>query len=255
MPIDLYRNPLSDTIFVFGSNLAGRHGAGAAKFAAQFYGAEYGIGEGITGKAYALPTKDANIKTLAFEDVQWHCQQFLDYARRTRDSLFQLTRVGCGLAGLRDEDMAPLFKTAPENVLLPGHWVLLNKQLGHARLVVAGGDDVDSAVLLQRLEHNTAHWRGCLEVITLEKGEVAQIAKEWAVKKGYPWTPFPADASFGENAGLIHNEQIGWYATHALLVNPGPSTQGLESVVRREGLKVKVENLPLARQISPEFTP
>ena len=139
MPIDLYRNPLSNTIFVFGSNLAGRHGAGAAKFAAQFYGAEYGIGEGITGKAYALPTKDANIKTLAFEDVQWHCQQFLDYARRTRDSLFQLTRVGCGLAGLRDEDMAPLFKTAPENVLLPGHWVLLNKQLGHARLVVAGG--------------------------------------------------------------------------------------------------------------------
>ena len=41
MPIDLYRNPLSDTIFVFGSNLAGRHGAGAAKFAAQFYGAGY----------------------------------------------------------------------------------------------------------------------------------------------------------------------------------------------------------------------
>lgn len=244
MPVDLYRNPLSNALFVFGSNLAGRHGAGAAKFAQRFFHAEYGVGEGRTGNAYALPTKDARIQTLPMADVEWHCKQFLDYARRSRETMFQLTRVGCGLAGLRDGDIAPWFCDAPDNVLLPAKWLRLNKQLERARLLVFG-EESDANLVLQRLAHNTATWRGRVEVVTMAEGVVAQAAREWATTHGYPWTPFPPDVEqFGAFASLVLNEQLGWYTTHALALQPGVVHQSLLEVLQREGVQIKKEAHP-----------
>lgn len=111
------------TIFVFGSNLAGRHGAGAALFAKNNHGAVYGVGEGPTGSAYALPTKDFNINTLPLEAVKKHVDKFLEYARLHPELQFRLTPIGCGLAGYKPVDIAPMFIIAPVNVLLPDEFM------------------------------------------------------------------------------------------------------------------------------------
>ena len=109
-------------IFVFGSNLAGRHGKGAALHARLNHGAEYGRACGRTGNAYALPTKDRYIRTLPLESIQHYVNLFLSYAREHQELTFEVTRVGCGLAGYSDSDIAPMFKNAPDNCELPEGW-------------------------------------------------------------------------------------------------------------------------------------
>lgn len=109
-------------IFVFGSNLSGRHGAGAALFARQNHGAVYGVGVGRTGSAYAIPTKDHSIKTLPLNRIKPYVDEFIEYARKNPEFEFQVTRIGCGLAGYQDKDMAPMFAGAPENCHLPDGW-------------------------------------------------------------------------------------------------------------------------------------
>lgn len=109
-------------IFVFGSNLAGRHGAGAAKTAALQYGAVYGQGIGRQGSSYAIPTKDENIRTLSIPRIADHVREFLVFAAINAGSRFYVTRIGCGLAGYRDEQIAPLFRNVPSNCVLPRAW-------------------------------------------------------------------------------------------------------------------------------------
>jgi hypothetical protein len=112
----------SDMIFVFGSNTAGVHGAGAARSAAYEHGAIFGQGEGLQGNSYALPTKDHEIETLPLSTIRWHVDQFLCFARANPLMEFQVTRVGCGLAGYTDREIAPLFYGAPENCYMPQEW-------------------------------------------------------------------------------------------------------------------------------------
>lgn len=106
-------------IFVFGSNLAGRHGAGAALHARKYYGASYGVGEGRTGMAYAIPTKNQSLQTLPIGEIRKSVDKFLSYARTNWNLSFQVTPIGCGLAGYEPGDIAPLFRNAPANVELP----------------------------------------------------------------------------------------------------------------------------------------
>lgn len=106
-------------IFVFGSNLAGRHGAGAALFAAKNHGAVYGVGMGLQGNSYAIPTKNRNIETLPLGYIQEYVDIFIKYARANPDLQFQLTAIGCGLAGYKPEQIAPMFAQVPPNVQLP----------------------------------------------------------------------------------------------------------------------------------------
>lgn len=113
-------------VFVFGSNLRGLHGAGAARYAARVYDAREGVGEGRTEQAYALPTKDKAIQTLPLEKVKQAIARFLQHARQEPKTLFFVTRIGCGLAGYRDEDIAPFFRQAPENCLIAPRWRLHN---------------------------------------------------------------------------------------------------------------------------------
>lgn len=109
-------------IFVFGSNLAGRHGAGAAWFARRHHGAIYGAGEGLQGNSYAIPTKNYDVKTLPLEQIEKHVALFVDFARRNPELEFEVTRIGCGLAGYTDDQISPFFKDAPENCFLPEGW-------------------------------------------------------------------------------------------------------------------------------------
>lgn len=110
------------SIFVFGSNLAGRHGKGAALHARKYFGAEYGVGIGRTGDSYAIPTKDAKLKSLPLDVISHYVYGFLHYAALNSDLEFQVTRIGCGLAGYKDSDIAPMFKGAPDNCKLPEGW-------------------------------------------------------------------------------------------------------------------------------------
>lgn len=106
-------------IFVFGSNLAGRHGAGAAKAALESYGAIYGKGEGLQGHSYGIPTKDAQLRPLSLSAVAANVARFLEFARSRPDLRFFITPVGCGLAGFLYREIAPLFAGAPSNCDLP----------------------------------------------------------------------------------------------------------------------------------------
>jgi len=106
-------------IFVFGSNLAGRHGKGAALYARQHHGAIYGQGIGLQGNSYAIPTKDERIKILSLEIIEQYVQTFRSFAARHPELAFRLTPIGCGLAGYKPRQIAPMFKGAPSNVIIP----------------------------------------------------------------------------------------------------------------------------------------
>ncbi|WP_455233109.1 A1S_2505 family phage non-structural protein [Geopseudomonas aromaticivorans] len=107
------------SIFVFGSNLAGRHGRGAALHARRHHGAIYGQGEGLQGNAYAIPTKGPRIQTLPLPVIAGHVQRFLCFAREHPELDFEVTAIGCGLAGYTPAQIAPLFHDAPANCFLP----------------------------------------------------------------------------------------------------------------------------------------
>ena len=116
-------------VWVFGSNLAGIHGAGAARVAHTVYGRPYGPETSIgifqdvnLRESYAIPTKDEGILTMPIPGIEFHVNQFIQYMRANPGKMFFLTRIGCGYAGYTDEEMAPLFKGIPENVSIPATW-------------------------------------------------------------------------------------------------------------------------------------
>lgn len=111
-----------DAYFVFGSNLSGYHGAGAARTAKVRYGAVQGVGEGITGKTYALPTVGYRISKMKTRIIETHVNRFLQFAAIHKDKGFMVTRVGCGLAGRHDSEIAPMFKGATENCFFDKVW-------------------------------------------------------------------------------------------------------------------------------------
>lgn len=110
------------SIFVFGSNLAGRHGKGAALHAREHHGAIYGQGVGRQGNSYAIPTKAHDMATLPISTIRYYVNQFLEYARDNPELEFRVTAIGTGLAGYRHDQIAPLFRKAPRNCYLPPEW-------------------------------------------------------------------------------------------------------------------------------------
>lgn len=105
--------------FVFGSNLAGRHGRGAALEAWRNWGAIRGQGVGFQGRSYAIPAKSCDLHTLPLCVIQEHVNGFLEFARQHPEMTFRITAIGCGLAGYRPIQIAPMFDGAPGNCNLP----------------------------------------------------------------------------------------------------------------------------------------
>ena len=108
-------------IFVFGSNLSGIHGKGAAKTALG-WGAKWGQAYGLQGKTYGIPTKDATIRrTLSIEEIKPFVDDFIKFAEDNKNLIFLVTEIGCGLAGIKPKEIAPLFKMAVSipNIYLP----------------------------------------------------------------------------------------------------------------------------------------
>ena len=106
----------ADEVFVFGSNLAGMHGGGAAYAAFKKFGAIWGRGVGRQGQSYAIPTMQGGVET-----IRPYVDDFIDFAKAHPDLFFYVTRIGCGIAGFADAEIAPLFaaaRTVP-NICLP----------------------------------------------------------------------------------------------------------------------------------------
>lgn len=105
-----------DEVFVFGSNLRGMHGGGAARVAYEKFGAVWGQGVGLQGQSYAIPTMQGGVET-----IKPYVDQFIEFARECDQNTFYVTRIGCGIAGFTDEEIAPLFDAAYDlyNVRLP----------------------------------------------------------------------------------------------------------------------------------------
>lgn len=116
---DDIRSLAPNEVFVFGSNTEGRHGKGAAKFAMQKFGAKWGDAEGMTGRCYALPTVEARLRKMSLPRIYQFVRRFKLYAATRPELTFLVTQVGCGLAGHKVRDIAPMFKDAPQNCILP----------------------------------------------------------------------------------------------------------------------------------------
>lgn len=110
-------------IFVFGSNYGGRHSKGAALCAKRIHGAKNGIGEGIQGRSYGIPTKSEKLKTLPLSRIQKHITTFLEFAEEQSEMIFNVTPIGTGLAGYKHHQIAPMFEGYPENVKLIKKWI------------------------------------------------------------------------------------------------------------------------------------
>lgn len=111
-------------VFVFGSNIRGIHGLGAAKDAVKF-GAKSGHYMGICGSTYAIPTKDRNLETFSIEDIRIFVEEFVRYVKLHPEKIFLVTPIGCGLAGLEARQIAPMFSECVnlENVYLPNSFL------------------------------------------------------------------------------------------------------------------------------------
>lgn len=125
-----YVKTLEDNqIFVFGSNLSGRHGKGAAKTATKWWSV-YGQAEGLQGSTYAIPTKNKYIKTLNIDEIKIYVDRFIDFAKQHTEYTFLVTEIGCGLAGYDPKYIAPLFAEC-ENIkniwLSPNFWKIISK--------------------------------------------------------------------------------------------------------------------------------
>lgn len=120
---DFITNLEENEIFVFGSNLRGMHGGGAARIAYQHFGAIYGQGVGLQGQSYAIPTMQGGTET-----IRPYVDEFIQFAKQHPEMTFLVTRIGCGIAGFVAEDIAPLFADAVdvENIHLPqDFWEIL----------------------------------------------------------------------------------------------------------------------------------
>jgi hypothetical protein len=245
-------------VFVFGSNRAGMHGAGAALHAARWCGARRGEGEGLMGAAladnggvlpacYAIPTKADPRTPLPLQDVRRHVDTFLHYAAQCPQLTFQVTRIGCGLAGFSDEEIAPLFEEAPPNCLLPGRWLAL-RDPGVARVIVAGSRGItDRGLVFSRIESITKRlWgKSGFEIVSGCARGVDTLAIEWAEHAGFAGSVvrFPAEWDrYGKAAGMIRNQQMAWYGTHLVAFWDGgsPGTRAMIDMARREGLQARI---------------
>jgi hypothetical protein len=120
---------LPEEVFVFGSNLGGYHGGGAARVALDKFGAIWGQGVGLQGQSYAIPTMQGGVET-----ITPYTDEFIEFAKIHSEKFFYVTRIGCGIAGFKDEEIAPLFKEALSllNICLPESFVKIIKNMNHS---------------------------------------------------------------------------------------------------------------------------
>lgn len=209
-------------IFCFGSNLAGIHGKGAALDATKWYGAQRGVGRGMTGQAYALPTKYAAHLALPIDAILNEIGTFTRFVSTHTTEWFMVTRIGCGLAGHANQEslIARAFLEAPQNCLLPGTWVAI-RQPDITRLHVALPPGFDNYPWLTEklgfyLGNRAA---GEIEIVVLDGQDPLPV--RYALEHGFPVMQLSSnDARHGSHvdAGALARRRLLWYCTHLLVV-------------------------------------
>ena len=235
--------------FVFGSNEAGRHGKGAAADARRFYGAQNGIGRGLTGNAYAIPTKDKTITTRALSAIESDVGEFLDFAANDQRH-FMVTRLGCGLAGYDDRDIAPLFAEAPFNVWLPRRWqhILGWVEPQELRLIVAGSRAFrDRATLFAKLD--TLLSRREPEKVEIVSGNAPDgadpLGEQYALERGLNLVRWPAAwTTFDKPAGPLRNRAMAWYADALALFRKGNTPGSMDMLKTAESEELLIRKYP-----------
>lgn len=236
-------------IFVFGSNRKGIHGAGAAKFAMSWCDARYGTGEGLTGRSYALPTKNSPSVSLSFDELRESVDRFKHVARAKPDLTFIVSRVGCGLAGFTDDQVAPLFFDAPDNCRLPGVW-MRRKDPDVVRLVVAGSRNLNSSEAGQwMVDHLNAFVSALpedqssrLEIVSGGARGVDNAAAAWARYNRFTFVEFLAQWNrFGMSAGYVRNTEMALYGTHLAAFWDGESRGTAHMIEAAKGGSLQVE--------------
>ena len=253
---------LPPAVFVFGSNRAGRHGKGAALAARDLFAAAPGAGEGATGRAYAIPTKDAQLRTLSVPEILPAVRRFLRHAAGHPELEFLVTPVGCGLAGYDASWIAPLFAGAPDHCrfLEPQFAALVPKPAQARRIIVAGSRSVTEREAvwpaLDRLAEE--RWPGELfEVVCGEAPGADTLGREWATARGFPVYSLPAPwdvlevpvaqvrvrrdgTRYNAAAGMARNAWMAAYGTHLVAFWDGksPGTRGMIRLAEDCGLPV-----------------
>jgi uncharacterized protein (DUF1810 family)/ADP-ribosylglycohydrolase len=189
-----------DEVFVFGSNLAGMHGGGAARIAYQLFGAILGQGVGLQGQSYAIPTMQGGTET-----IKPYVDQFIQFAREHRELFFYVTRIGCGIAGFKDEEIAPLFKDAihEKNICLPESFYIHTESASQAN---GASFDLDRFLQAQNFTYATA----------FQEIHNGQKRSHWI------WYIFPQLAGLGYSAnsqyyGISGMEEATAYILHPIL--------------------------------------
>lgn len=204
--------PIDNRIFVFGSNLAGRHGAGAALFARKQRGAIYGQARGLQGQSYAIPTLNARFQQRLLDDIMVDVGVFLEFALAHPELHFQVTPIGTGLAGFDHAEIALLFRGAPANCDMPSEWAdLLNdpppmfvdeKATRLAAISLARHakiEDADEVMLL-------AFERSILDVVLRTRLEAAQWIEPESAREKFLAL---AKTLFGREVAAIRERQVG----------------------------------------------
>ena len=122
-------NLADNQIFVFGSNLAGKHNGGGAKMALEKFGAIYGEGVGFQGQSYAIPTLDANFQRIDLTEIRFYIDMFFQFAYNHPQYEFLVTKIGCGIAGYAVSEIAPLLLNPFRNIILPKEFTDFNLSL------------------------------------------------------------------------------------------------------------------------------
>lgn len=195
-------------VFVFGSNLLGRHGAGAALTASLHYGAANGNPEGMQGNSYAIPTKDEDMNTLPLEDIADHIVNFHKVVKDNPDKEFNFTRIGCGLAGYNDKDILNLINEniseIPSNLILPYMWCPQPIN----RVIFAGSRKLRIPVYQEDLRGELDKFNPEEDIIiTGAAWGVDSFSEQEAIRRGFKTLRVPAKWEVhGRAAGYIRND-------------------------------------------------
>lgn len=194
----------ANEVFVFGSNLQGMHGGGAARVAYSKFGAIWGNGVGLQGQSYAIPTMHGGVDVIAP-----YVEEFIAFARQHRELVFLVTRIGCGIAGFTDEEMAPLFKDTfnDDNIILPKSFydiIISQKEQVRPLILISNDDGVNARGLYHLIDcvkdlgdvvavAPAGHCSGQSSAITVDKILRVKQHEDYCGAKIYSVTGTPVD--------------------------------------------------------------
>lgn len=216
-------------VFVFGSNLAGSHGAGAARLAYERFGAVWGQGVGMQGRSYAIPTMQGGVET-----IRPYVEEFLEFAFTHPEYKFLVTRIGCGIAAFTPEEIAPLFAEALdwENVILPRDFVdVLERQDSASRSTTISWDpEADFLIPYRRLMQAVSAGDGdafyqVKELRTKEFRNTVEI-----VNQGFYITPGGERYEFPPDEGMIRGTAFYEYEVRVDGIPPGETPTEVQVV-------------------------